>query len=294
MNFKQHALSAIFPPMSDDEYDALVDDIAANGQREAITVFEGSVIDGWHRYRACTQLGIGVLSKQFDGDADPVAFVLSRNLHRRHLSASQRAMAVASCASWMPEGRPKNPAPGAEFPAGPAPKTIADLAHDAGVGQRTMERAARVAKEATPEVAHAVAQGSLGMKRAADIAGLPQDEQAAAISAPAPSAPKAAKRAPAAPADDELQAKVAAQADQIEELARTVRELLDENTAMAAVFDTDEKLAEAMKQNKQLRALLGTANERVNGLMFEKQEMTAEVTKLQRQVARLKKSEVAA
>lgn len=132
-------------------------------------MFEGSAIDGWHRYCACTQMGVAAIVKDFDGDADPVAFVLSRNLHRRHLSASQRAMAVASCASWMPEGRPKNHAPGAEFPGGQVPKTIADLAHDAGVGQRTMERAARVEKNAAPEVAQAVAQGSLSVERAADI-----------------------------------------------------------------------------------------------------------------------------
>ena len=34
MNLKQHALSAAFPSMADDEFDALVDDIAANGQRQ--------------------------------------------------------------------------------------------------------------------------------------------------------------------------------------------------------------------------------------------------------------------
>jgi len=63
---------------------------------------------------------------------------------------------------------------------------------------------------------------------------------------------------------------VATQAEQIEELAKTVRELLDENAAMAAVFEADEKLPEAMKQNKQLRAEVGVLRERVNGLLNEK------------------------
>ena len=83
----------------------------------------------------------------------------------------------------------------------------------------------------------------------------------------------------------------------IAELTRACSELLAENTRIGDVFDADDKLAASMasnaelaEQNKQLTALLKTANERVNGLMFEKQQMTAEVTKLQRQLARLKKS----
>lgn len=265
MTFKQHALSSAFPAMSADEFDALVADIAANGQRDPIIVFEGDVIDGWHRYSACLQLGIEVLSKAFSADADPVAFVLSRNLHRRHLTASQRAMAVAACAKWLPEGRPGNSAAAALFPDGG--KSLASLADDAGVSRRTMAQAAKVVKEAAPEVAKAVRDGDLTAERAAEIAALPKDAQPAAVHAPKPAAPK--KAAPQ-PATDELQAQLSAQAEQLEALAKTARELLDENAAMAAVFDADDKLAEQVKQNKQLRAEVSALRERVNGLMNEK------------------------
>ena len=106
---------------------------------------------------------------------------------------------------------------------------------------------------------------------AADIAALPQDEQAAAVDAPAPKpAKKPALKAVAAPASDEAAATIAAQADRIEELTSTARELLDENTAMAKVVDADDKLAAAMAENKQLRAEVATLRERVNGLMNEK------------------------
>ena len=125
-----------------------------------------------------------------------------------------------------------------------------------------------------------------------------------AVSKPAKPAPAAAQKPPADEYDDMVEddaPAAAVSADprdaHIAELTRACSELLAENTRIGDVFDADDKLAASMasnaelaEQNKQLTALLKTANERVNGLMFEKQQMTAEVTKLQRQLARLKKS----
>lgn len=92
--------------MSDEEYEILSKDIATNGQLEPITLFEGVILDGWHRFQACAELNIEPKYKEYDGN-DPVAFVLSKNLHRRHLNASQRAVAVTACREWMPNHRPK-------------------------------------------------------------------------------------------------------------------------------------------------------------------------------------------
>ena len=103
-------------------------------------------------------------------------------------------MAVASCATWLPAHRPNKTAAAAGFSG----KSIAELAQDAGVSQRTMERAARVEKNAAPEVAATVTAGTLTVERAADIAGLPQGEQVEAMAAPAPKAKPAAKNPAAA------------------------------------------------------------------------------------------------
>lgn len=88
---------------------------------------------------------------------------------------------------------------------------------------------------------------------------------------------------------------------QIVELSAELLAALADNTRMGEVFDADEQMAAAMASNaalaaevKNLKALLKTANERVNGLAFEKQEMTAEVKKLQRRLDKIKKQEVPA
>src|SRR5262245_52911700 len=87
-----HEVADIFPMMGKEEFEALKTDIKANGQREPIWLHEGKIIDGRNRYQACTKLGVVPIYRKWDGNGSLVAFVVSLNLHRRHLSESQRAL----------------------------------------------------------------------------------------------------------------------------------------------------------------------------------------------------------
>lgn len=89
---RYHETSFIFPGMNDDEYRALRDDIAANGLLEAIWLHpDGSIIDGRHRHRACLDTETPPRFQTWDGNGSLVAFVVSLNMHRRHLTPSQKA-----------------------------------------------------------------------------------------------------------------------------------------------------------------------------------------------------------
>jgi hypothetical protein len=68
--------------MPEKEIEALTLDIEAHGQRESGVLFDGMVLDGWHRYLACDKLGVQFKAKDFDGD-DPV----SRSFYRATLTA---------------------------------------------------------------------------------------------------------------------------------------------------------------------------------------------------------------
>jgi ParB/Sulfiredoxin domain len=94
-DFPIHPLAASFPLIEGEELEALIEDIRTNGQREPIVLdTSGQIIDGRNRLRACKLAGVKptFIKQEFD---DPVAYILSRNLHRRHLTKSQCAMAYA-------------------------------------------------------------------------------------------------------------------------------------------------------------------------------------------------------
>src|SRR5262249_49847392 len=96
-----HPLSEIFPRMGSVELDALAEDIKANGLKEAIWLFEKKILDGNNRYSAGLKIGHRFKEtdyREFDPkvQGDPLAFVVSQNLHRRHLTESQRATIAAT------------------------------------------------------------------------------------------------------------------------------------------------------------------------------------------------------
>lgn len=139
----QHPLSAAFPAMSPLDLAALTDDVAQHGLRQPIIIYEGQVLDGWHRYSACVAAGVAHRAVELPDDEDPVAYVLSLNLSRRHLSASQRAAAVVACAEWKPVGNPTLKPNAATLPL----STVAEMAASADVSPRTI-RDAKAAQRA--------------------------------------------------------------------------------------------------------------------------------------------------
>jgi N6-adenosine-specific RNA methylase IME4 len=97
-----HPLASLFPLMTGPDFEGLCADIARQGLLEPIVTHEGKVLDGRNRLRACIETGMPPVFREWDGP-DPLAFVLSANLHRRHLNESQRAMVAARVAT-LPRG----------------------------------------------------------------------------------------------------------------------------------------------------------------------------------------------
>jgi hypothetical protein len=93
-----HPDAAIFPMMSKEELANLAEDIKTNGQRFPIVIGKHEdrevIVDGRNRFAACEIAGVEPKFEQLNGH-DPKAFILSVNINRRHMTAGQRAMAVA-------------------------------------------------------------------------------------------------------------------------------------------------------------------------------------------------------
>jgi len=101
--YEPHEIADIFPLIKGPEFDELCNDIETHGLREPIWLYEGKILDGRNRHEACQITGTPIQSRDYEGD-DPVGFVLSLNLHRRHLSESQRGMVAASIANLQNGG----------------------------------------------------------------------------------------------------------------------------------------------------------------------------------------------
>jgi hypothetical protein len=235
--------------MPEQDLDVLAMDIENHGQREPGVLFEGMVLDGWHRYLACTKAGVEFKTVEYDG-SDPIAFAISKNLHRRHLNASQRAAAVLAATGWRPHGKAKT-APGAV----PTAKALADKAE---VSQRTIEQV-KQAVTVEPELGEALKAGTLSAKAAAEVAKLPKAKREKAVQAirrgEEPTLPK--PKAVVAGREVEklyeaVKAELADYKERYETLGETARELQDK-LEMFEATEPDEQQKKIAALQKQLQ-----------------------------------------
>jgi hypothetical protein len=128
------------------------------------------ILDGRNRQRACQAAGIDCAHQPLPGGQDPLAFVIDKNLNRRHLTNSQRAMVAAKLAN-LRDGQTKA---GASIEA---PASQDDAAEKLKVSRSSVQRAIKVRDGAISEVIKAVERGDVTVSTAAEIADLPQAEQ---------------------------------------------------------------------------------------------------------------------
>lgn len=258
MSLQQHPLSAAFPAMPEADIESLAEDIKKHGLREPGVLFEEKVLDGWHRYVACERVGVPFKSTELNGE-DPVAFVLSHNLHRRHLTASQRAGAIVAATNWRPHGDQSSRSVAA------TDRTAKSLAEQAEVSVATIEKA-KTAERAG--LGKAVRDGAVSVERAAKIARLPKAQQAKALKEPKP--PKEKK----APADV---AKLKARVEELHGALAETKDALAEMKELAQSAKAFEEKQE-FKEMQVLRLELRSCKRRRDELMRENAEQKKQIS----------------
>lgn len=172
MTYEIHPAANLFPEMADEESRSLMVDIRDNGQREPIILFQGRVIDGRNRLRACRWLGVEPKTREYQGrEEDIVTYVLSLNLHRRHLTESQRAMVAASIANMKPGNHSK----AANLPVSSVAQ--AEAAKMLSVSERSVRTARTIIEKAEPEVVESIQTGSMSLNEASKVVHLKPDVQ---------------------------------------------------------------------------------------------------------------------
>lgn len=181
-----HEAANLFP-LDDEHIDELAKDIKERGQVLPIQLLDGKILDGRRRYQACRLAGIKVAAEDVHPE-DPIAFVLSLNLHRRHLTPSQEGMVAARAEKLYTKAakdRQRGGPGGKMLPANLQEGTALGYAAKAvGVSERTAAYAKKVLDQGTPELAQAVDQGRMAVSTAAILATEPPEVQREAATDP--------------------------------------------------------------------------------------------------------------
>ena len=184
------------------EEGGLARDIGERGQLDLITLYQGMILDGRRRYRACLRAGVAPKVENYAGD-DPLGFVLSRNVHCRHPTQSQLAMMGARLAN-LPLGANKQS----------QGVSIGTASVWLNVSLRSILRARKVLTRGIPDLVKAVDNGTISIWKAFGIAKLPESEQRAALDRIAGYKPPAVegRDLPSLPAGEPSEAQVEASA----------------------------------------------------------------------------------
>jgi N6-adenosine-specific RNA methylase IME4 len=180
-----HPLANLFPLIEGEDFARLVEDIRRNGLKQPIVLFENKILDGRNRYGAATEAGIVLgshsdlvaagVARYFDPktEGDPLAWVLSLNLHRRHLNETQRAAVAAKLEGFTHGGARR----GEEYDAN-WQLDRAKASELLNVSERSTARAAKVLHEGAPELFEKLEKGEVAVSVAVQLLTLPKDQQA--------------------------------------------------------------------------------------------------------------------
>lgn len=181
IQLQNHSAADIYPAMSGDEFAKLVEDIRNNGQRESIKIFGGKILDGRHRYKACCELDIDPITEDVDTQ-DPIAYVVSLNSIRRHLTTGQLAMcadrAREQYEKQAKERQIRKPADSVQENL-PEQKTQArDAAGKAfGVSGKSVDMARKVRQHGDKKLIEDVEQGKVSLHKAVSSIRTVSDEE---------------------------------------------------------------------------------------------------------------------
>jgi N6-adenosine-specific RNA methylase IME4 len=157
-----HPLADLFPPMGDGDFETLCESLRAHGfdAADQIVLLDGKILDGRNRQAACIATGVKPLFRIFDrkAEGDPLAFVLRRNLARRHLNESQRSMVAAQLVTLRR---------GDNQHRDDATISVDQAAALLRVSPRSVSFAAKVKAQGISEIGRAVENGCLAVSAAA-------------------------------------------------------------------------------------------------------------------------------
>ena len=164
----RHNLSNPFGEADTQDFDELVQSMLGRGYdpEHPIVLYEGSILDGWHRYLAAKRANVTPSFTTFEGTReDAQAFVWAENMARRQMTKRQKAAALVLVNSWLKPNEQLSDAEIAVKAGLPGSGRLAsqlrqisekdaNLAHDVATGKETAAKAIRRVLDEDPDGDH--------------------------------------------------------------------------------------------------------------------------------------------
>lgn len=175
--FERHPYSAAMGDLEPDELKQLEQSLRTNGQLDDITLYQGKVLDGWHRFLMLQTLGLPPRTTVFHGtDAEARKLVKSRATGRSLTPAERiarfRALDAIESTSASAE---------AGFISKIRPRSQKEVADEAQVSRASVQRDAKVRRKGAPELVAAVEKGDVSLNDAVGVVELPPEKQVEAL-----------------------------------------------------------------------------------------------------------------
>ena len=165
---------ALIPPLSDEEYAQLEENLIENGVREAISIWGNTIVDGHNRYEIAMKhnLPYSTISYNFDSEDDVKLWIFKNQIGRRNLPPFERVRlalhlkpVIAEKAKSQQIRKPVNSVVqnSAQQNFTKTRDIIADMA---GVSHDTVSKVEKILDAGTPETLEKIKRGDITVYKA--------------------------------------------------------------------------------------------------------------------------------
>lgn len=184
---------SLIPPLTYEEKKMLEESILSEGCRDAIVVWNDTIIDGHNRYEICTKHGIPfeTVNREFESRNEVIEWIIKNQFGRRNLPLHERARLALRLKSVIAEKAKSNKQEAAnkmnlivgnnvsaEICENVLPiDTREEIAKAAGVSHDTIAKVEKIEEAAPSPIVQASRKGDISVNAAYQVTKMMQEEQ---------------------------------------------------------------------------------------------------------------------
>ena len=175
---------SLIPPLTYEEKKMLEESILSEGCRDAIVVWNDTIIDGHNRYEICTKYNIPfeTVNHDFDSRNDAIEWIIKNQFGRRNLPIHERARLALRLKPVIAEKAKEQQGKRTDIPQNSAKcslpiETREEIAKAAGVSHDTIAKVEKIEEAAPAPIVQASRKGDISVNAAYQVTKMMHEEQ---------------------------------------------------------------------------------------------------------------------